>query len=94
MKTKKAPTPRNYERLLDTPHFERHLENAAREVPRRDAALGPSHPGTLDAVHHYGSLLQAHGQRLGGAEGKRLVDQATPLLKRASVGREQRGLRR
>ena len=50
--------------------------------------------GTLDAVHHYGSLLQAHGQRLGGAEGKRLVDQATPLLKRASEGREQRGLRR
>jgi hypothetical protein len=60
--------------LLSNPAFEKLLERARREVPRRDAALGPSHPGTLDAMETLGELLTAHGET---AEGAALIRKAT-----------------
>jgi hypothetical protein len=42
---------------VDNPMFEALLSSAMAEVPRREAALGPYHPATIERVQRLGNLL-------------------------------------
>ena len=53
----------------DNPKFDALLVKAQDELKRRDAALGPTHPGTLERLHTLGALLAAQPDRLDEAEG-------------------------
>lgn len=64
----------------DNPKFDALLSNAADELRRRDAALGPTHPGTLERLHTVGALLAAGG-RLDEAEDN--LDRAVRLRREA-----------
>lgn len=47
---------------VGNPLFDALLQSAAAEVPRREAALGPDHPATIERVHRLGTLLHRAGR--------------------------------
>ena len=63
---------------VDNPKFDALLSNTQDELKRRDAALGPDHPGTLERLHTLGALLAAQGR----------FDEAEEHLARALKARE------